>query len=281
MQKERSLLTRNWLNWKKYRFLLVELIRKNIKLQYRNSVLGMLWTLIQPLLTMIVLSVVFSGKFGKGSADVVNYSVYLLIGRLMFDFFTLSTKKGMRSIRSNATIIKKVYVPRYVYPLSNVLSTFVTFVISLVDLVVVILFFNVINKDPVHITWRIVGFIVPIVLMMFISMGISMILATLDVFFRDVEYLYDVFCMLLFYITPVFYTMDTLGIKSMVVTRILKLNPLYGLIEMSRAFILYGDSFAAHWSWNNLIYCVIFAVVSNLIGFLIFYKKQDKFILHI
>lgn len=265
----------------KYRYLLVELIRKNIKLQYRNSVLGVFWTLLQPLLTMVVISIVFAGIFGRDSSKVVNYSVYLLTGRLLFDFFQQSTKKGMRSIRGNATIIKKVYVPRYIYPLSNVLSTFVTFAISLIDLVVVIGFFNIINKDPITLTWRIVGFLIPIILLMFISMGVSMILATLDVFFRDIEYLYDVFCLLLFYVTPVFYTIDRLGITSDAVMKLLKLNPLYGIIDMARSFILFGNDLAAHWDWFSLIYCVGFALVSNIIGFLLFYKQQDKFILHI
>ena len=134
-------------NFMKYRYLLGELVSKNIKLQYRNSVLGVLWTFLQPLLTMIVLAFVFNNLFGRDSSKVVNYPVYLLSGRLMHEFFTQSTKRGMRAIRTNASIIKKVYVPKYIYPLSSVLSTFVTFLISLIVLAVVILFFNVINKE--------------------------------------------------------------------------------------------------------------------------------------
>ena len=117
-------------NFLKYRYLLGELVRKNVKLQYRNSVLGMFWTFLQPLMTMIVLSIVFSNLFGRNSAEVVNYPVYLLSGRLLYEFYTQSTKRAMKSIRSRASIIKKVYVPKYVYPLSAVLSKFVTFLIS-------------------------------------------------------------------------------------------------------------------------------------------------------
>lgn len=268
-------------NFIKYRYLLMELVRKNIKLQYRNSVLGIIWTLLQPLMTMAVISVVFSGIFGRDSSAVVNYSVYLLIGRLLFDFFQQATKKGMRSIWINSSIIKKVYVPRYIYPLSNVISTFVTFLISLIDLVVVIAFFNIIDKDPVTLTWRVIGFIVPIFILMLISMGVSMILSALDVFFRDIEYLYDVFCLLLFYVTPIFYTLDKLGIESNLLMTILKLNPLYCVIEMARAFLLFGNDFAAHWDWNLLWYALAFAVFFNIVGFALFYKKQDQFILHI
>ena len=134
-------------NFKKYRYLLRELVVKNIKLQYRNSALGMFWSFLQPLLTMVVLSLVFSRLFGKDSAAGVNYPVYLLSGRLLYEFYSQSTKRAMKSVRKNASIIKKVYVPKYIYPLSSVLSTFVTFLISLIVLAVVMLFFNVINKE--------------------------------------------------------------------------------------------------------------------------------------
>ena len=112
-------------NFMKYRFLLGELIKKNIKLQYRNSILGVFWTFLQPLLTMIVLTIVFGSLFGKGDSGVVNYPIYLLCGRLLFEFYSQATKKAMRSIVANATIVKKVYVPKYIYPLSSVLSNFV------------------------------------------------------------------------------------------------------------------------------------------------------------
>lgn len=269
-------------NFLKYRYLLKELVVKNIKLQYRNSVLGMFWTFLQPLLTMIVLAIVFSNLFGKNSSQVVNYPVYLLSGRLLYEFFTQSTKRAMRSIRTNASIIKKVYVPKYIYPLSMVLSTFVTFLISLSVLAVVILFFNIIGKNPVPITYNIVFTIIPIIIMFMFSLGVGMLLGTLNVFFKDIENFYDVFTLLLFYLTPIVYTVDKLGFaKDSWQNTLLKLNPLYGMIEMFRAAVLHGDNFTAYFNVEQLYYTLAVSVIALIVGFIAFYKNQDKFILHI
>ncbi len=269
-------------NFVKYKYLLRELIVKDIKLQYRNSFLGVVWTFLQPLLTMIVLAFVFNNLFGRNSPEVVNYPVYLLTGRLLFNFFTQSTKRSMRSIRSHSSIIKKVYVPKYIYPLSSVGSCYVTFLISLLVLVGVILFFNIRQVNPIAISWPVVFAVIPIIILLFLSLGIGMILATMDVFFKDVENIYDVFTLLLFYVTPIVYTIDRLGFKAgSIEAFIIKLNPMYGIIEMFRAAVLHSTEFMAYFSFKQLVYCCSFALVCNIIGFILFYKKQDKFILHI
>lgn len=267
----------------KYRYLLRELVIKRIKLQYRNSVLGMFWTFLQPLLTMVVLTFVFSNIFGKGSSgEVVNYPVYLLSGRLLYDFYSQSTKRSMKAIRGNASIIKKVYVPKYIYPLSMVLSTFITFLISLIVLVMVIAFFNIIGKDPIPLSFNVFYAVVPIIILFVMCLGIGMLLATLDVFFKDVENLYDVFCMLLFYATPIVYTVDKLNLpEGSWKAEILKLNPLYGIVDMFRAAVLHSTEFWQYFDVNSLIYCSCFAVVVFAVGLILFYKLQDKFILHI
>ena len=269
-------------NFMKYRFLLRELVNKNIKLQYRNSVLGIFWTFLQPLLTMIVLAFVFMNVFGKDSSKVVNYPVYLLCGRLLFNFYTTATKRAMTSIRRQASMIKKVYVPKYIYPLSSVLSAFVTFLISLSVLVVVILFFNLRGMDPISVTWRVVYTIVPILITLVLSLGVGMILATVSVFFKDVENLYDVFCLLLFYLTPIVYHQSRLGfVEGSIQLRILKINPLYGLVSMFRAAVIWGNEFSKNWDMVLMYYTAAFAVVTVIVGFWLFYRNQDKFILHI
>ena len=118
----------------KYRYLLVELVKKDIKLKYRNSYLGVVWTLLEPLLTMAVLTLVFSSFLGKGTKD---FPVYILTGRLLYSFFSNGTKAALKSVRSNASMIKKVYVPKYMYPVASVLSGYVIFLISLVVLAIV------------------------------------------------------------------------------------------------------------------------------------------------
>ena len=150
--------------FQKYQNLLMELTRKNIKLKYRDSWIGILWSFLQPLLNMIVLSVVFSGIFGRSNKGVICYPVFLFTGRLMFDFFTSSTKQAMTSFRRNAGIIKKVYVPKYMYPLSSILSCYVTFAISLLCLVSVWIFFKltgISNGHALHLNGYAVLFFVP------------------------------------------------------------------------------------------------------------------------
>ena len=269
-------------NFKKYRYLLRELVVKNIKLQYRNSALGILWSFLQPLLTMVVLSVVFSNLFGRDSDKVVNYPVYLLAGRLLYEFYTQSTKRAMKSVRKNASIIKKVYVPKYIYPLSMVLSTFVTFLISLSVLAGVILFFKVINYNPIDISFNIVFAVLPIAVLLMLSLGVGMILCTLNVFFKDIENLYDVFTLLLFYLTPIVYTIERLGFEgSSWQAQLLKINPLYGIIETFRAAVIHGTEFMTYFDGTAFVYSTVFAAVCLIVGLVMFNKNQDKFILHI
>jgi len=264
-------------NFMKYRYLLQEIVRKNVKLQYRNSVLGMFWTFLQPLLTTIVLALVFGGIFGRNDPTVGCYMVYLLCGRLLYEFFTQSTKRAMRSVRLSASVIKKVYVPKYIYPLSNVLANFVTFAMSLLVLVVMVIYFKIFEPEQtIVINQYVLLAIVPIIILLALSLGVGMILATLNVFFKDIEYIYEVFCMLLFYLTPIFYTVRSLGAIKIVQYGLMA-NPLYSIVSMFRSCVLYGEM----WNWNHFLYAVGFSLVTLVIGFAIFQKKQDKFILHI
>lgn len=267
----------------KYRYLVQEIVRKNIKLQYRNSFLGIFWTFLQPLLTMIVLVLVFSNVFGSSNSGVVCYPIYVLCGRLIYECFTQSTKRAMRSIRNSASVIKKVYVPKYVYPLSNVLANFVTFLISLSVLVVVFAFFYIFRHGAypdLVLSWKFLLLIVPLLLLFMLSIGVGMILSVLNVFFKDIEYIYDVFCMLLFYITPVFYNINNLNLSGGIswFGFALKLNPLYWITDLFRSCVLVNGF---DWNWSGFLYTLAFSVFSILIGVYFFYKKQDKFILHI
>ncbi len=282
--KERINIKQYMRNAYKYRYLMQEIVRKNVKLQYRDSFLGMLWTFLQPLFTMIVLVFIFGNIFGKSNNGVVCYPVYLLTGRLLFEFYTQSTKRAMRSIRNSASVLKKVYVPKYIYPFSNVLSNFVTFAISLTVLIVVEGYFLIKNYaaggalyPDLHLSWYIFLCIVPILILCVFCLGVGLILSVLNVFFKDIEYIYDVVCTMLFYATPVMYKLETLKIGSSAVGTILKLNPLYSIIEMFRSCVLYGRM----WTWSHFYYSIGISLVVLVIGIWVFYKNQDKFILHI
>lgn len=160
-------------NFTKYNNLLYELVKKNIKLKYRRSYLGILWTLIEPLLTMIVLTVVFGTFFNKGTKQ---FPVYVLTGRLLFSFFQSATKAGLKSVSGNSSMIKKVYVPKYIYVVSSVVSNFLIFLISLIVLVGVGI---VLKVEP---TMYLVQAWIPLAILFVMSLGVSLILATLSVF---------------------------------------------------------------------------------------------------
>ena len=250
-------------NFLKYRFLLKELVKKDIKLKYRRSVLGLFWTLLEPLLMTCVLAFVFGAL--KSKADHA-FPVYILTGRLMYTYFANGTKSAMKSIRSNAAMIKKVYVPKYIYPLSAVVSNFVTFLLSLIVLVGAML---VLRIEP---TVYLFGAIIPLGLLFMMTFGAGMLLSTIAVFFRDMEYLWGVALMLIMYCSAIFYSPETLGASEWV----LHLNPLYCLIENFRAAI-YGIPF----NMESLVYAAIVSVLSVGAGVGLFVKQQDKFILNI
>lgn len=253
-------------NMAKYRFLLLELVKKGIVLKYRRSFLGILWSLIEPLLTMMVLTYVFRNFFGHGEP---LYAVYILTGRLMFTLFQSTTKEALRSIRSNASMIKKVYVPKYMYPLSTILYNFVLFLISLIDLGVVMAY----KKVPL--TWHLLEGFVPIFVLLLFAVGVGMLLATINVFFRDIEYLWNVFCLLLMYCSAVFYKVDALKASS--AAWIFKVNPVYLMIYNLRRTVMEGKGLDR----DTMVLGCIFAAISLFVGFTVFYRKQDEFILHI
>lgn len=271
-------------NFKKYQNLLSELTRKNIKLKYRNSWLGIFWSFLEPLLNMVVLSVVFGGLFGKHSKYIVCYPVFLFSGRLLYDFFNTATKQAMISFRKNAAIIKKVYVPKYMYPLSSIFSTFVNFAISIICYICVWFFFKftgVSGGAGLTITWRIVFFFIPMLLVLIFSTGVGLILSVLEVYFRDIEYIWNVLTRLLLYMVPILYPLEKISSKW--ITVIIKINPLYSMIELFRQSILYGDTvmFGGLFSWKLLLYATVVSIATLLFGIIIFNWKSDDIVYHL
>jgi len=249
-------------NFNKYKYLLMELTKKNIKLKYRRSYLGILWTLLEPILTTIVLTIVFINFRGKSDH---TFPIYILTGRLLYSFFSHATKQAMKSIRSNSGMIKKVYVPKYIYPLSNILSSYVIFVISLIVLLGAMFIFKV------YPTKYILYSFIPLTLIFILSLGFGMILATLAVFFRDMEYLWDVTLMLIMYTAAIFY--DAAKIKDQWV---FYCNPIYHIIVNFRNCI-YGHPI----DMLALKISMAYSFAALFVGLILFYRKQDKFILYI
>ena len=179
-----------------FRFLLSELVKKGIRLKYRRSYLGIVWSLIEPLLTTIVLVIVFGTLFNTKEE---TFPLYVITGRLTYTFFSNATKTASKSIRNNAAMIKKVYVPKYLYPLSVVLYNGIIFCISLTVLFLVMVYCHVVP------TRYIFQFIPGIFILLLLTVGVSMILTTLNVFFRDIEYIWNVALMLIMYMCAIFY----------------------------------------------------------------------------
>ena len=248
-----------------YRFLLSELVKKGIKLKYRRSYLGIIWSLLEPLCTMIVLTVVFGTILGNRTKE---FSVYILCGRLLFSFYSTATKAALTSIRKNASMIKKVYVPKYIYPLSSVLYNYVIFLISLIVLAIVSV---VLGIQPTIYMFQIP---IALILVLLLSYGIGMILATIGVFFRDMEYLWSVALMIIMYTCAIFYYPSRL-LKSGFAW-ILKFNPLYCTISIFRS-AMFGEMMNIHY----FVYALGFSLVTILVGMICFKKKQDEFILYI
>jgi len=248
-----------------YLGLTKELVIKGIKLKYRRSYLGIIWTLIEPLLTMIVLTIVFGTLLGNTDK---TYPVFILCGRLLYSMFSSGTNAAMRAINSNSGMLKKVYVPKYIFPLSSVLYNYVIFLISLIVLVPVSIFLHV------YPTWQTLLAVIPLINILLLTLGVGLILSTYSVFFRDLEYLWSVALTIIMYISAIFYQPAKLLESKFAI--ILKYNPLFCIIDNFRSAV-----FSIEYNWWNTWYSLGFSLVFVCIGLFVFYRNQDKFILHI
>ncbi|MEW6011409.1 MAG: ABC transporter permease [Euryarchaeota archaeon] len=253
-------------NFKKYKFLLNQLIKRDIQTKYRRSVLGIFWSFLEPLLTMIVLTIIFSTLFRGFGID--NYPVYLLSGRLIFNFFAGGSSAAMVSIRSNAGILKTIYVPKYIYPLATIAANFITFTLSLVVLFLVMLATNV------DFTIYMIFAVLPIIALILFTIGVGLILSTINVFFRDLEHLYGVFLTMLMYATPIFYPAEIVPESFRFIQTY---NPIYAVINCCRVVFLDGTLYDP----MQLIFAMVSGIVALIIGLFVFYRYQDKFILNI
>lgn len=251
--------------YKKYKFLLHQLVARDFKSKYKRSILGVLWSLLNPLLLMTVQYIVFSALF---RFDIPNYQLYLLIGIVMFNFFSEATGQALVSITGNAGLITKVNVPKYIFPVSKVLSSCINLGFSLIVLVPMILFAGI------PITWKYLLLPFGIINMIIFTIGFSLILASVMVFFRDTQFLYGVMIMLWMYLTPIFYPEDIIGSNFQ---WMLQCNPMYHFIRYTRNLILDNSvpTLRAH------IFCLIFAFGTLMIGSYIFRKVKDRFIFNL
>lgn len=256
-------------NFKKYSFLMKEMVSRDFKVKYKRSVLGIVWSLLYPLLQMMVMAIVFSQMF-KFKMEGVNYLVYLMTGLVIYNYFSEASNTAMASVVGNFNLMNKVYIPKYIFPLSKCIFVAINFLLTLIPLLLIILF----TETPeTHCTINIYYLLLPYsyICMFLFTVGLSFILSTISVFLRDIFYIYGIVLTIWQYFTPLFYDITMIDPKLQV---LFKFNPLYQFINFTRQIILYNQLP----SLSCWIGCGISALLMFILGCVIFRKKQDKFI---
>lgn len=250
---------------KRYRFLFEELVKRDFKKKYKGAVLGLGWSLLSPLLMLLVMKLVFTQFFGRATP---HYTIYLFAGNLIFSYFSEATKGGMTSLMENAKIFTKVDVPKYIFLFSKNVQTFIGFLLTLV------LFFIFVAFDGLAFSWKFLMLLYPTVLLLAFNIGVGLILSALYVFFRDTKYLYDVFLKLLMYASAIFYNIDGYD-RS--VQYIFLINPVYLFIRYFRKIVIDGVIPSI---WFHLLMAADAAIVLGL-GCWMYKKYNHRFLFYV
>ena len=259
----KNFLSSFFIKLKRNQFLFEELVKRDFKQKYKRTVLGMGWSVMAPLLNLLVLTMVFKNFFGRG---MPHYTIYLFCGQLVFAYFRESTTGGMGALMANASIFSKVNVPKYMFLLSKNISALINFGLTL------IIFFLFVIVDQVPIGMHFLTLIYPIFCLVIFNVGIGLILSAMFVFFRDTSYLYDVFITLLMYLSAIFYQVDTFAAPSLFL-----LNPVYCYIFYFRTVVLQGTipSLGVH------VLCMVYALIAIAVGGWIYKKNNHLFLYYI
>ena len=249
----------------RYAFLIKQLVSRDFKTKYKRSVLGMAWSFLNPLLTMSVQYIVFSTLF---KSDIPNYPVYLLSGIVFFNFFSEAVSMGMTSITGNASLIKKVYMPKYIYPVSRILSSLVNFALAILPLFLVMLF----TGTPFRPSLLLLVFDI-LCLLGFVT-GMGLLLTTAMTFFQDTQFLWGVVSLMWMYLTPVFYPESIIPAKLLTLYH---MNPMYQYITFARICIIDGVSPEP----MAYLWCIVSSLVVLALGVVTFKRHQDKFVLYL
>ena len=244
-----------------YRELLKTNVKKDIRGKYKASFLGVLWSFINPLLSVIVYAIVFHYIM---RFNIDHYLIYLIAGIIPWTFFTSAINTGMNSILFNADIIKKVYFPRLILPISSVTSCLVNFLISCIIILLFVVF------SGVGISIYLVFLPIVVIIQYVLCLGIAFILSAIEIYVKDVEHIINFFISMLFYVTPILYTPDYVPSNMKF---ILKLNPMAYIIDAYHSVFYYK-------SMPNLFelgMVFVFSLLVLLIGYHIFQKLQRKF----
>ncbi len=249
----------------KHKFLLNELVKRDFKKKYKRTVLGMLWSILAPLLNVLVLMLVFSHLLGRNQP---HFIIYIFSGTLIMSFYTEATQGCMRSLMANASIFTKINVPKYLFLFSKAVQAFINFLLILAVYIIFCIF------DGITFGVHMFTLLYPILCSFVCFVGIGMILSALYVFFRDVEYLYSVFLTLLNYASAIFYPITIVPEQYQ---KFFYLNPVYVYIYYFRSVVIDGviPSPIIH------LLCIAYALILLLIGCLIYKKFNHEFLYYV
>lgn len=250
---------------KQHQFLFEELVKRDFKKKYKRTALGMVWSVLSPLLTLLVMKLVFTQFFGRSTP---HYTTYLFCGNLVFSYFTEATSQGMQSLMGNASIFTKVNVPKYLFLLSKNVQTLINFLLTLC------VFFVFCVVDHITFTWKLILLLYPVMCLVLFNIGVGMILSALFVFFRDIQYLWSVFTKLLSYLSAIFYTIDRYSYE---VQCAFLLNPVYLFIRYFRKIVIDG---AIPSIWFHLLMAADVLIVLG-IGCWVYKKFNTKFLYYV
>lgn len=261
-------------NFKKYSFLMKQLISRDFKVKYKRSVLGVVWSLLYPVLMMAVMAIVFSQMF-KFKTEGINYIVYLMTGLIMFNYFSEASNTAMTSVVANFGLINKVYIPKYIFPFAKCLFVGINFLLTLIPWLIII-FLTRFGLGDYPCYFNIYYLLIPYIFFCFLlfTIGIGLLLSCISVFLRDMLYIYGIIITVWNYLTPVFWSIEILPEKLI---GLFKLNPLYTFLTSIRTIVLDGKCP----SLMMFIIITLWAVGMFALGSIVFKKNQDKYIYYI
>lgn len=250
---------------KQNQFLFTELVKRDFTKKYKRTILGMAWSILSPLLNLLIMWLVFSNFFGN---NVDHYVIYLFSGQLVFSFFTDATNLGMTSLVSNSGIFTKVNVPKYLFLFSQNISSLINFGLTLM------VYFSFVAIDGIPFTWKFFLLVYPVGCMIVFNLGLGLILSALFMFFRDMQYLWGILMQLLMWMSAIFYTIDTFGDMA---KNLFLLNPIYLYIRYFRKIVIDG---VVPTLWFHLL-AAAYALLAFAVGAYMYRKYNHEFLYYV
>lgn len=253
------------LNFFNHKFLFEELVKRDFKAKYKRTILGIVWSILSPLLMLTVMAIIFGNFFGH---SIEHYIVYLFSGQVIFNYFIEATNEGMQALMTNSSIFTKINVPKYLFLFSKNVSALINFGIIL------IIYLCFVVLDGINITWNFIFLIYPIFCLVIMNLGIGLILSALYVFFQDIQYLYRLFTQVVMYGSAIFYSID---IMPQQLQMLFYANPVFVSITYFRSIVLYNavPDLRLH------LLLAGYALVLFGIGFWVYKKYNYKFLYYV